>query len=61
MHNENVGADVHGYKKKKVRSDEDEDRDWTEKYGEKGAKIIRDCVNANIADYEYLKSFAIKV
>ncbi|KAF4637898.1 hypothetical protein G7Y89_g174 [Cudoniella acicularis] len=34
---------------------------WREKYGEEGQKTIRECVNANIPDYEYLKSFAIKV
>lgn len=47
--------------KKKSKTVEIEDREWREKYGEKGAKIIRECVNANIPDYEYLKSFAIKV
>jgi hypothetical protein len=31
------------------------------KFGEEGQRIIRECVNANVADYEYLKSFAIKV
>jgi len=48
-------------KKKKAKTVEKEDQEWREKYGEKGAKIIRECVNANIADYEYLKSFAIEV
>lgn len=38
-----------------------EDQEWREKYGEKGQKVIRECVNANIPDYEYLKAFAIKV
>jgi len=38
-----------------------EDQEWREKYGESGQKVIRECVNANIADYEYLKSFAVKV
>ncbi|KAI9781711.1 MAG: hypothetical protein M1835_004242 [Candelina submexicana] len=49
-----------GYKKKQTKSIEDQDSEWTEKFGAKGAKIIRETVNANIADYEYLKSFAIK-
>ena len=40
---------------------EGEDKEWGEKYGEEGAKIIRECVNANLPDFEYLKSFAIKV
>lgn len=50
-----------GWKKKKVKSKEDEDAEWREKYGEKGAKIIRENVEANIADYEYLKQFALRV
>lgn len=38
-----------------------EDQEWTEKFGEEEAKVIRKTVNANIADYEYLKGFSIKV
>ncbi|KAM3070326.1 hypothetical protein ACMFMG_010158 [Clarireedia jacksonii] len=48
-------------KKKKEKSVEQEDQEWREKYGEEGQKIIRETVNANIKDYEYLKSFALKV
>lgn len=48
-------------KKKKAKTVEIEDQEWREKYGEEGARIIRETVNANIPDYEYLKSFAIKV
>lgn len=47
-------------KKKKVKSNQDEDAEWTEKFGAKGAKIIRETVDANIQDYEYLKQFALK-
>ena len=39
---------------------ESEDREWREKYGEDAQKMIRDCVDANIPHYEYLKSYAIK-
>lgn len=46
---------------KKYVTREEEDRQWTEKYGAKGQKIIRDCVEENVADYEYLKQFALKV
>ncbi|MCJ1424825.1 hypothetical protein MMC29_002713 [Sticta canariensis] len=46
---------------KKIKSDDDQDSEWREKFGEKGAKIIRDSVNANIKDYEYLKQFALSV
>ena len=48
-------------KKKAAKSVEEENAEWEEKYGAEGAKIIREAVDANIADYEYLKSFAIKV
>tara|TARA_R110002033_G_scaffold6185_1_gene24714 strand:- start:72 stop:257 length:186 start_codon:yes stop_codon:yes gene_type:complete len=48
-------------KKKKSKTVETEDAEWRGKYGVKGAKVIRECVEANIPDYEYLKSFAIKV
>ncbi len=54
-------ADLCLAKKKKTKTVESEDKEWLEKYGEKGQKMIRECVNANIPDYEYLKSFAIKV
>ncbi|EGS20444.1 uncharacterized protein CTHT_0022740 [Thermochaetoides thermophila DSM 1495] len=45
----------------KTPTREEEDEEWRQKYGEKGQRIIRECVDANVADYEYLKSFAIKV
>ncbi|KAH7418403.1 P-loop containing nucleoside triphosphate hydrolase protein [Cadophora sp. MPI-SDFR-AT-0126] len=47
--------------KKKAKTVESEDEEWRQKYGVEGAKVIRECVEANIPDYEYLKSFAIKV
>ncbi|KAF2203466.1 hypothetical protein GQ43DRAFT_447392 [Delitschia confertaspora ATCC 74209] len=47
--------------KKAPKSDEELFKEWSEKYGEDGAQIIADTVKANIADYEYLKQFAIKV
>ncbi|ELR06052.1 hypothetical protein VC83_08133 [Pseudogymnoascus destructans] len=46
---------------KKTKTVEEENECWKETYGAEGAKIIRDCVDANIPDYEYLKSFALKV
>jgi hypothetical protein len=47
--------------KKAPKSDEQLFAEWTEKYGEEGAKVIRDTVAANVEHYEYLKQFAIKV
>lgn len=52
-------ADPCGRKKKQAKSDEEEDREWLEKFGAQGAKIIRQTVNANVKDYEYLKQFAL--
>lgn len=46
---------------KKAKTVEMEDEEWRQKYGEKAQRAIRECVNANIPDYEYLKSFAIKL
>ncbi|OJD13531.1 hypothetical protein AJ78_06015 [Emergomyces pasteurianus Ep9510] len=37
------------------------DEEWREKYGDKGAKIIRSAVDRNMADYRYMKKFAMKV
>lgn len=54
-------ADLCLTKKKKFRTFESEDEEWREKYGEEGQRIIRECVNRNIPDYEYLKSFALKI
>ncbi|OJD34507.1 uncharacterized protein BKCO1_22000133 [Diplodia corticola] len=35
--------------------------EWVEKFGEEGAKVIQDTVDKNVADYEYLKQFAMRV
>ena len=35
--------------------------EWVEKYGEEGAKVIKQTVDDNVADYEYMKKFAIRV
>ncbi|KAF3770048.1 hypothetical protein M406DRAFT_354233 [Cryphonectria parasitica EP155] len=48
----------HGHKTPTIEA---ENADWREKFGEEAAKVIRETVDANTADYEYLKSFAIKV
>ncbi|KAG8528847.1 uncharacterized protein KY384_006536 [Bacidia gigantensis] len=48
---------THGRKEK---SEAEEDAEWAERFGPDGAKVIRDTVNANIKDYEYLKRFALK-
>ena len=34
---------------------------WVEKYGKEAADMILKTVEENVADYEYLKQFAIKI
>ncbi|KAK1535320.1 hypothetical protein CPAR01_08862 [Colletotrichum paranaense] len=48
-------------REKKVITRESEEAEWLKKYGEKGLKEIRECVDANVKDYEYLKKFAIQI
>lgn len=45
----------------KVPTVEAENEEWRKKFGDDAARVIRQTVDANVADYEYLKSFAIKV
>ncbi|KAJ5488363.1 hypothetical protein N7453_011817 [Penicillium expansum] len=47
--------------KRAVKTEEQYDAEWQKKYGEKQAALIRQTVDANMADYLYLKSFAVKV
>ncbi|KAL1963660.1 hypothetical protein VTN77DRAFT_7981 [Rasamsonia byssochlamydoides] len=47
--------------KKSFKSEEEFDAEWREKYGEKGARIIRETVNRNMPDYLYMKQYAMKV
>ncbi|KAI0434143.1 hypothetical protein F5Y09DRAFT_6167 [Xylaria sp. FL1042] len=45
---------------KKSVTEESENEEWRQKYGEEAQKIIRACVEENTPHYEYLKSFALK-
>ncbi|KAJ5826662.1 hypothetical protein N7447_003425 [Penicillium robsamsonii] len=47
--------------KRAVKTEEQFDAEWQKKYGEKQAALIRRTVDANMADYLYLKGFAVKV
>ncbi|KAI9838104.1 MAG: hypothetical protein M1819_006260 [Sarea resinae] len=47
--------------KKTDPSPSSEDAAWTAKFGASGARVIRDTIDRNVADYEYLKSFALDV
>ncbi|KAF9883181.1 hypothetical protein FE257_003901 [Aspergillus nanangensis] len=44
-----------------VKTEEEFDADWCKKYGPEGAALIRRTVDENMADYLYLKQFAMKV
>ena len=43
--------------KKAKKTEEQFDQEWTQKYGLKGATIIRRAVDENMATYKYLKQF----
>ena len=53
-------ADIDVGKKEEPKSDHDLYAEWVEKFGEKGAKVIQETVQASLEDYEYLKQFALK-
>lgn len=48
-------------KKKSPKTDDELYAEWVDRFGEEGAKIIKETVENNVADYEYLKQFAMKV
>jgi len=55
-------AELRPRKTKKVpKPDAELFKEWVEKFGEEGAKVIQKCVKENEEHYEYLKQFAIKV
>ncbi|PYH95083.1 hypothetical protein BO71DRAFT_212567 [Aspergillus ellipticus CBS 707.79] len=43
------------------KTEEQWDAEWNNKYGPEGAALIRSTVDANMADYLYLKQFAMRV
>ncbi|KAI1180190.1 hypothetical protein F4777DRAFT_574472 [Nemania sp. FL0916] len=45
---------------KKAVTEESENEEWRQKYGEEGQKIIRACVEENTPHYKHMKSFALK-
>lgn len=45
--------------KKAAKTEEEWDAEWKEKYGEQAAKVIRETVDRNMADYLYLKQYAV--
>lgn len=47
--------------KQKTKTEEQEDEEWTQKFGVEAAKVIRQTVNDNIEHYEYLKQFKLKI
>ena len=57
---ESTGLKPRPHPGKHYGSTGEEDEKWRSKYGEEGARKIREVVDASIADYEYLKQFALK-
>lgn len=47
--------------KKPQKTEAEFDAEWREKFGPKGAKIIRETVDQNMEDYLYMKKYAITV
>ncbi|BDD57251.1 hypothetical protein MPDQ_002917 [Monascus purpureus] len=47
--------------KRHTKTEEEYDAEWRQKYGDKGAAIIRKAVDQNMVDYLYLKKFALQV
>ncbi|KAB2573399.1 hypothetical protein DBV05_g7913 [Lasiodiplodia theobromae] len=47
--------------KKSPKSDDELYAEWVDRFGEEGAKVIKETVENNVADYEYLKKFTMKV
>lgn len=58
---DNVGADFIAGKKRQSKSKDVEDSEWLKKFGAEGAKVIRETVDANVGNYEYLRQFALRV
>ena len=44
-----------------MKTEEEFDAEWRKKYGPEAAALIRKSVDENMADYLYLKQFAMKV
>jgi hypothetical protein len=44
-----------------VKTEEEWDAEWRKKYGPEAADLIRKTVDANMADYLYMKQFAMRV
>ncbi|KAA8651573.1 hypothetical protein EYZ11_010528 [Aspergillus tanneri] len=47
--------------KRPAKTEEEFDIEWCKKYGPEGAALIRSTVDQNMADYLYMKQFAMKV
>ena len=45
---------------KKIKTEERWDKEWVEKYGEEAAKTIRETVDRNMDDYNYMRQFVLK-
>ncbi|KAI0013714.1 P-loop containing nucleoside triphosphate hydrolase protein [Xylariaceae sp. FL0662B] len=57
IHSKNLTARTHAHK---IVTEESENEEWRQKFGDEAQKVIRACVDENVPHYEYLKSFAMK-
>ncbi|KAI4107282.1 MAG: hypothetical protein LQ339_002680 [Xanthoria mediterranea] len=44
-----------------AKSADEQDREWRDKFGIEGAKVIRETVDANVEHYLYLRQFALRI
>ncbi|OTB06856.1 hypothetical protein M426DRAFT_318563 [Hypoxylon sp. CI-4A] len=56
IHSKSLTARTHH----KIVTEDSENEEWRQKFGDENQKVIRACVEENIPHYEYLKSFALK-
>ena len=43
-----------------MKTEDEWDAEWKERYGEEAAKVIRETVDRNMADYLYMRQFALQ-
>lgn len=48
-------------KPKCTKTEEQFDAEWRDKFGEEGARVIRETVDRNMPDYLYMKKWAMRV
>ncbi|KAF2672601.1 hypothetical protein BT63DRAFT_420827 [Microthyrium microscopicum] len=52
---------AHAKQKKAPKSEEELEKEWTAKFGTDSAKVMLQTMRENVADFEYLQQFALKI